>query len=85
MANISVRASVIPDCVEMMSGVSSSVYPLPAMVANYLALVVTEGILTRWAEDGQNAFVGLVDNSTCRLITDSGLLALHALPSGSYQ
>jgi len=45
MANLSVCASVIPNSVETTSGVSSSVYPLTAMVTNYLALVLTEGSL----------------------------------------
>jgi len=52
MANLSVCAFIIPDGVETASGVSSSVYPLTTMVTNYLALVLTEGSLTRWTEDG---------------------------------
>ena len=50
MANLSVCASIIPDCVETTSGVSSSVYPLTTMVTNYLALVLVEGSLTPWTE-----------------------------------
>jgi len=45
MANLSVCASVIPDGVETTSDVSSSIYPLTAMVSNYLALVLTKGSL----------------------------------------
>ena len=47
---------IIPGGVETTSGVSSSVYPLTAMVTNYLALVLVEGSLTRWTEDGQSSF-----------------------------
>jgi len=47
MANLSVCAFIVPDGVETTSGVSSSVYPLTAMVTNYLALVLVGGSLTR--------------------------------------
>jgi len=73
----------MPDGVETTSGVSSSVYPLTTMVTNYLALVLVEGSLTRWAEDGQSALVGSVENSACNCISYSGLPALHDLSSGS--
>jgi len=67
MVNLSVCALIIPDGVETTSGVSSSVYPLTTMVTNYLALVLSEGSLTRWTEDGQleSSLVGSVENSTC--------------------
>jgi len=85
MADLSVCASVISDGIETTSGVSPSVYPLTAMVTNYLAPVVTKGSLTRVTEDGQGSLVGSVENSTCKRIWYSGLPALHDLPSGSYQ
>jgi len=84
MANLSVCASVIPDGVETTSGVSSFVYPLIVMVMNYLALVLAEGSLTGWTEDGLSSLVGSVENSTCNRILYSGLPALHDLSSGSY-
>jgi len=56
MVNLSVCAFIIPDGVETTSGVSSSVYPLTTMVTNYLALVLVEGSLTRWTEEGQSSF-----------------------------
>ena len=55
IANLSVFASIIPDGVEARSDVSSSVYPLTTMVTNYLALVLVEGSLTRWTEDGNSS------------------------------
>jgi len=55
MANLSVCAFVIPDGVEITSGISSSVYPLTRMITNYPAPVLTEGSLTRWTEDGYSA------------------------------
>jgi len=64
MVNLSVYASVIPDGVETTSGVSSSVYPLTTRVINYLAPVLTGGILTCWTEDGHSSLVGSVENST---------------------
>ena len=85
MANLWVCASIIPGGVETTSGVSSSVYPLTTMVTNYLALVLVEGSLTRWTEDGQSSLVGSVENSTCNCMLYSGLPALHDLSSGSYQ
>jgi len=72
-ANLSACASVIPDGVATKSGVSSSVYPLTTMVMNYLAIVVTEGSITRWTEDGQSSLVCSVKNSTCDRISYSGL------------
>jgi len=84
MANLSVCAFIIPDGVESTSGVSSSVYPLTAMVTNYLALVLVEGSLTRWTEDGHSSLVGCVENSVCDCIWYSGHAALHDLSSGSY-
>jgi len=84
MANLSVWASIIPDGVETTSGVSSSVYPLTTMVTNYLALVLVEGSLTRWTEDGHSSLVGSVKNSVCNCISYSSLPALHDLSSGSY-
>ena len=85
MANLSVCAFIIPDGVETTSGVSSSVYPLTTMVTNYLALMLTEGSLTRWTEEGHSSLVGSVENSVCNCIWYSGLPALHDLSSGSYQ
>jgi len=85
MANLSVCAFIIPDRVETTSGVSSSVYPLTTMVTNYLALVLVEGSLTRWTEDGHSSLVGSVENSVCNCISYSGLPALHDLSSGSCQ
>jgi len=58
MANLSVCACIIPEGVEITSGVSLSVYQLTMIVTNYLALVLTEGSLTRWTEDGQSSLVG---------------------------
>jgi len=84
MANLSVCASIIPEGVETTSGVSSSVYPLTTMATNHLALVLAEGSLTRWTEDGQSSLVGSVKNSTCNSMLYSGLPALHDLSSGSY-
>jgi len=84
MVNLSVCGSIIPEGVETTSGVSSSVYPLTTMATNYLALVLVEGSLTRWTEDGQSSFVGSVENSTCNCMLYSGLPALHNLSSGSY-
>jgi len=54
------------------------------MVTNYLALVLVEGSLTHWTEDGQSSLVGFVENSTCNWMLYSGLPALHDLFSGSY-
>jgi len=51
MANLSVCAPVIPDCVETTSSVSSFVYPLPTIITNYLLPGLTEGSRTRWIED----------------------------------
>ena len=73
MANLSVCASVIPDGVEITSGISSSVYPLTMMVTNYLAPVLSEGSLTPWTEDGQSSLVGSVENSVSNHILYSGL------------
>ena len=84
MANLSVCASVIPNGVETMSGVSSSAYLLTTMVTNYLPLVFVEGSLTRRTEEGQSSLVGSVENSTCHCMLYSGLPALHDLSSGSY-
>jgi len=84
MANLSVRAFIIPDGVETTSGVSSCVYPLPRMVTNYLALVLVEVIVTRWTEDGQSSLVGSVENATCNCMFYSGLPALYDLSPGSY-
>jgi len=84
MVNLWVCASVIPDGVETTSGVSSSVYPLTIMVTNYLALVLSEGTLTRWTEDGHSSLVGSVENSTHDCMSYSGLPALQDLSSGSY-
>jgi len=84
MANLSVCAFIIPDGVETMSGVSSSVYPLTTIVTNCLALMLVEGSLTRWIEDGQSSLVGFVENATCNCMLYSGLPALHDLSSGSY-
>ena len=74
---------IIPDGVETKSGVSSSVYPLTALVMNYLALVLVEGGLTLWTEDGHSSLVGSVENSVCDCISYSRLPALHDLSSGS--
>jgi len=79
MANLSVCAFIIPDGVETTSGVSSSVYQLTTKVTNYLAIVLVEGSLTRWTEDGQSSLVGSVENSVCNCISYSGLPALHDL------
>ena len=84
MVNLSVCASVIPDSVETTSGVSSSVYPLTTMVTNYLALVLTEGSLPRWTEDGRSSLLGSVENSTRDGMSYSSLPALYDLSSGSY-
>ena len=84
MANLSVCASIIAEGVETTSGVSSSVYPLATMVPSYLALVLVEGSLTRWTEDGHSSLVGSVANSVYNLISYSGLPALHDLFSGLY-
>jgi len=84
MANLSVCAFVIPDGVETTSGVSSSLYPLTAMVTSYLARGLGEGSLTRWTEDGLSSLVGCVENSTCDRISYSGHPALYDLSSGSY-
>ena len=84
MANLWVCACIIPDGVETTSGVSSSVYPLTTMITNYLALVLVEGSLTRWTEDGQSSLLGSVENSACNCISDSDLQAFHDLSSGSY-
>jgi len=62
MANLSVCAFIFPDGVETTSGVSSSVYPLTAMVTNYLALVLVERRLTHWTDDGHSSLVGSVEN-----------------------
>jgi len=63
---------------------SSSVYPLTTMATSYLALVLVEGSLTRWTEDGQSSLVGSVENSICNCILYSGRPALQDLSSGSY-
>jgi len=84
MVNLSVCASIIPDGVETTSGVTSSVYPLTTITTNYLALVLLEGSLTRWTEDGQSSLVGSVENSTSNGMLYSGLPALDDLSSGSY-
>ena len=59
-------------------------YPLTTMAMDYLALVLGEGRLTRWTEDGQSSLVGSVENSTCNCRLYSGLPALHDLSSGTY-
>jgi len=84
MVNLSVCASIIPEGVETTSGVRSSVYPLTTLVTNYLALVLVEGSLTRWTEDGHSSLVGSVENSVCTCISYSFLAALHDLSLGSY-
>jgi len=84
MVNLSVCASIIPEGVETTSGVRSSVYPLTTVVTNYLALVLVEGSLTRWTEDGHSSLVGSVENSVCNCISYSCLPALHDLSLGSY-
>ena len=84
MVNLSLCASIIPEGVETTSGVSSVVYPLTTMTTNYLALVLVEGSLTPWTEDGQSSLVGSVENSTCNCMLYSALPALHDLSSGSY-
>jgi len=84
MANLSVCAFIIPDGVETTSGVSSSIYQLTTMVTNYLALVLAEGSLTRWTEDGHSSLVGSVENSTRNYMLYSGLPALYDLTSGSH-
>jgi len=76
MANLSVSRSVIPDRVETTSGVSSCVYRLTTMVTNYLALVLTEGSLTRWTNDRQSSLVGSVKHLACNCMVYSGLPAL---------
>jgi len=83
MVALSVCASVIPDDVETTSGVSSSAYPLPTIVTNYLAPVLIKGSLTCWTEDGHSPLVGSVENATFDYMSYSGLLALHDLSSGS--
>jgi len=50
------------------------------MVTSYLALVLTEGSLTRWTEDGQSALVGSVENLTCTWMEYSGLRHYTACP-----
>ena len=60
-ANLSVCAFIIADGVGTTSGVSSSTYPLTTMVTNYLALMLTEGSLTR-SQDGQSSLVDSVEN-----------------------
>jgi len=62
MANLSVCAFIFPDGVETTSGVSLSVYPLTAMVTNYLAPVLVEGSLTRCTDDGHSSLVGSIEN-----------------------
>jgi len=84
MGNLSVCGSVIPDRVEITSGVSSSVYPLTTMVTNFLALLLVEGSPTRWTGDGLSSLVGSVENLTCNCISFSSLPALHDLSAGSY-
>jgi len=84
MAKLSVCASIIPNGVETMSGVSSSVYPLTTMVKNYVALLLFESSLTRGTEDGQSSLIGSVKNSAGNCISYSGLPALNDLSSGSY-
>ena len=84
MFNLLVCAAVIPDSVKTTSAVSSSVYPLPTMVMNYLAPVLIEGSLTRWTEHGHSSLVGSVENSACDYMSYSDLPALHDLSSGSY-
>jgi len=54
------------------------------MVTNHLTLVLTEGSLTRWTEDGQSSLVGSVENSTRNCMLYSGIQALDDLSSGSY-
>jgi len=82
MVNLSVWARVIPDGVETISGVSSSVYLLTAMITNYLALALYGCSLTRCTEDGHSALVGSVENLVCDGISFSCLPALHDLSSG---
>jgi len=79
MVNLLLYASIIPEGVGTTSGVSSVIYPLTTMTTNYLALVLVEGSLTRWTEDGQSSLVGSVENSTCNCMLSSGLPALHDL------
>ena len=83
MANLSVCTSFIPDGVETMSGVRSSVYPLTTMITNYLAPVLSVGSLTRCTEDDQSSLVGSVENSTYNCMSYSGVPALHDLSSAS--
>jgi len=65
IVNFSVCALIIPDSVETMSGVGSSVYLLTAMIKNYLAPVIYKGSLTRQTDDGHSSLVGSVEISTC--------------------
>jgi len=74
---------IIPDGVETTSGVSLSVYPLTAIITNYLAPVLYKGSLTRQTEDGYSSLVGSIENSTCNSMLYSCLPALLDLSSGS--
>jgi len=84
MVNLSVSVSVIPDGVETTSGVSSSICLLRTMVTNYLALVLTEGSLTRGTKDRQSSLVGSVENATWNCMLYSRLPALYNLSAESY-
>jgi len=84
MVNLSVCAPVIPDGVETMSGVSSSIYSLAAMIKNYLALVLYKGSLTGLTGDGHSSLGGSVENLSCDGKTYSCLAPLYHLSSGSH-
>jgi len=84
MANLWGCATVIPDGVESMSGVSSSVYRLTTMITQIFAPVLTKGSLTQWTEECQSSLVGSVENWPGTSMLYSGFLTLHDLSSGSY-
>ena len=84
MVNLSVCVYFIPDSVEAMSGVSTSVYPLTAVVMNYLAPMLLGGSLTCVTEDGQSSFVGSVETLASNSMSYFCLLRLHDLSTGSH-
>jgi len=83
MVNLLAWPPIIPDGVEITSGVSSSVCTLTAMVTNYLAVVLYEGSPTCQRENGHSSLVGSMENSTCVRRLHSCLAAIHDLSLGS--
>jgi len=80
MVNLLAWPPIIPDGVEITSGVSLSVCTLTSMITNYLASVLYEGSPTCQRENGHSSLVGSMENSTCVRRLHSCLAAIYDCP-----